>query len=1067
MKKLCLSVLLLFSAIILSSSITYATSTSYTWNNSTTHSFQTMPINQTRILVDDVAVFEYGVVLDTDYKFDFTGAFDFDTHSVITHISSTSWKSIWYESETYGRSGSGTYFDDKTVTWEIDYDYVPTTIYHQITVLNRITYLGRYFVEDGTIFTQPNDPTSSGRVFQFWYDKHLENNGGIVTEYNFNQQITKSLLLSAHYIDATVPEWIFDSSYGATDYDYHYYTSSDTVHKLESSVLNYFTIYADGELIFDRGTTVDDTAYTFNSGIGIELEITDVVNSTTSTYYSTGVITNNITTIDELIIIHSVSPQNIYVFDDELMHPFDLTNNVEFDIYRQEDTVLKDTIENELYQIKWFAYGTVIQFSVDSSLTFRNSLSTTTPYAIARTNDTSTWVVVYTDNSLDTFNAVTSFNHNYLTSTINVSFLDSETIQLTTDLDVPITTQIDITSYMETFEVGKAYKITFDGVLSSMDVSYTVLTDEFSPVFVPGYRNMELDTSAFYHDDSVVFKYDSTTQFFIKLTDVEFTPDEPTTYKLYIEEVIAHDVEFDKSIAQLNYNTSRFVFMSRTNLILPKTDALGGQTIEHYTQVADPTFQFEEENDDDYTIIAYYEEETNLKWDFDDPVIEDTELNPVIVPNYAFAVAFDSNGGSHVETQFLFELDSLDMPPTPTKEGYTFNGWYTLPDFPDGLETPISTLGNNTLRDLFEVEGMILDSEQLVTNGDFSDGTTGWTGYRGDLSIVSSALRITATTSLNAELGIFQSLDFVEGGKYYLNFNIKTENLTNFSNDYVLYLTGGSGNQTVSIDTNKSYVFTSTYDQTSFFIWAVSSSTFITGDYIDFNNVMLFDYSDLIANKQYSPIYNTTFDLMSDAEIKTQMDAWVLDGIENVNLISYAHILTLVPTMTIDQLNYWYSVYDYFNNGTLPDLTEATLYDFQDVPMSSMTLFAKWTENPPLTYTVTFNSSQGSYVAPTTVEDGSFIERPSDPYKEGYDFIGWSSTPQGETLWSFPSNTVTEDMILYAVWDVPDVPQDTTITDNETVMMIADNWIWIVGGLTILLLALGYGTQKRRKGRRY
>jgi hypothetical protein len=34
----------------------------------------------------------------------------------------------------------------------------------------------------------------------------------------------------------------------------------------------------------------------------------------------------------------------------------------------------------------------------------------------------------------------------------------------------------------------------------------------------------------------------------------------------------------------------------------------------------------------------------------------------------------------------------------------------------------------------------------------------------------------------------------------------------------------------------------------------------------------------LIANKQYSPLYSTTFDLMSDAQIKAQMDLWVQDG---------------------------------------------------------------------------------------------------------------------------------------------------------------------------------------------
>ena len=41
------------------------------------------------------------------------------------------------------------------------------------------------------------------------------------------------------------------------------------------------------------------------------------------------------------------------------------------------------------------------------------------------------------------------------------------------------------------------------------------------------------------------------------------------------------------------------------------------------------------------------------------------------------------------------------------------------------LDTPIAALNNLSLREIFE-ESSILNSEQLVTNGDFSNGTTGW-----------------------------------------------------------------------------------------------------------------------------------------------------------------------------------------------------------------------------------------------------------------------------------------------------------------------------------------------------
>lgn len=41
-----------------------------------------------------------------------------------------------------------------------------------------------------------------------------------------------------------------------------------------------------------------------------------------------------------------------------------------------------------------------------------------------------------------------------------------------------------------------------------------------------------------------------------------------------------------------------------------------------------------------------------------------------------FKVVFDSDGGSDVATQFVIEGDKAVEPEDPTKEGYTFEGWY-------------------------------------------------------------------------------------------------------------------------------------------------------------------------------------------------------------------------------------------------------------------------------------------------------------------------------------------------------------------------------------------------------
>ena len=65
-----------------------------------------------------------------------------------------------------------------------------------------------------------------------------------------------------------------------------------------------------------------------------------------------------------------------------------------------------------------------------------------------------------------------------------------------------------------------------------------------------------------------------------------------------------------------------------------------------------------------------------------------------------------------------------------------------------------------------------------------------------------------------------------------------------------------------------------------------TTSKIITGDGLDYtltnntgSSAIMFAYNvdTLKANKQFSPQYDTTFDLMSDSEIVAQMDAWVAD----------------------------------------------------------------------------------------------------------------------------------------------------------------------------------------------
>lgn len=83
-----------------------------------------------------------------------------------------------------------------------------------------------------------------------------------------------------------------------------------------------------------------------------------------------------------------------------------------------------------------------------------------------------------------------------------------------------------------------------------------------------------------------------------------------------------------------------------------------------------------------------------------------------------------------------------------------------------------------------------------------------------------------------------------------------------------------------------------------------------------------------------------------------------------------------------------------------------------DTVTRAMTLTAKWVR----TYTVTFETSGGSAVAPVAVDAGSTVTKPADPMKSGHNFGGWYKDSTLQTPWNFANDTVTAATTLYAKW---------------------------------------------------
>ena len=69
------------------------------------------------------------------------------------------------------------------------------------------------------------------------------------------------------------------------------------------------------------------------------------------------------------------------------------------------------------------------------------------------------------------------------------------------------------------------------------------------------------------------------------------------------------------------------------------------------------------------------------------------------------------------------------------------------------------------------------------------------------------------------------------------------------------------------------------------------------------------------------------------------------------------------------------------------------------------------------TYTVTFNSGEGSAVPAQTVSEGEKAKKPTpDPTRTGHTFAAWYKEATHATEWKFDTDVVTSNITLYAKW---------------------------------------------------
>ncbi|MDR2883514.1 MAG: InlB B-repeat-containing protein, partial [Deferribacteraceae bacterium] len=96
------------------------------------------------------------------------------------------------------------------------------------------------------------------------------------------------------------------------------------------------------------------------------------------------------------------------------------------------------------------------------------------------------------------------------------------------------------------------------------------------------------------------------------------------------------------------------------------------------------------------------------------------------------------------------------------------------------------------------------------------------------------------------------------------------------------------------------------------------------------------------------------------------------------------------------------------------------------------TVYAIWSADPaPVWYKVTFVFDNGQDNASFTVLSGGSVgaQMPTNPAKEGFDFVRWSANKDGSTNFT-ASTPITRDMVIYAIWaaGTPVEPEPTMFT---------------------------------------
>jgi uncharacterized repeat protein (TIGR02543 family) len=377
------------------------------------------------------------------------------------------------------------------------------------------------------------------------------------------------------------------------------------------------------------------------------------------------------------------------------------------------------------------------------------------------------------------------------------------------------------------------------------------------------------------------------------------------------------------------------------------------------------------------------------------------------------AISFEENGGSEVEDMRVNTSNTSINFPEPTKEGFTFDGWY----LDENLTQPftIASLLTNTSLTLYAKWTQNTATYTLTFESNGGSAVAAITGEFG--TVVTEPMSPTKT-------------GFTFDGWYsdaslttlYIFSTMPAENVTLYAKwtqntvTYTLTFESNGGSAVAAITGEFGTVVTEPMSPTK------TGFTF-DGWYSDASLTTLYIFSTMPAENitlyakwtQNTATYTLTFEPnggSSVASITGEFGTVVTEPID--------------PTKTGFTFDGWYS-----------DVSLTTLYNFSTMPAENITLYAKWTVNQ---YTITFNTNGGSAISSLVDDYLATITAPTAPTRLGYTFDGWYSDVSLTTLYNF-STMPAENITLYAKWTVNQYTITFNTNGGSAISSLVDDYL--------------------------